>query len=162
MMTHVYEHDSFQPLDKLLTTVSRLMTHYARSPDDRLATSISLCFERLAAVAAEDWPLLSRAGRNLSEAWRAPPIRAVSVSPEDAPDGCHRLTLADGEFCKLTCCTECGAVCAHFGSFRLRLPRAAFRSVCDTFARAEKRLRLPSAQPPVSGARRGGRNRAVH
>jgi hypothetical protein len=161
-MKPIYPHDASTSLDKLLTTVSRLMTHYARAPDERVATSIALCFERLAAVAAEDWPLLSCAGRHLSEAWRTPPVRAAAVSPEDAPDGCHRLTLAEGEHCRLTCCTECGAVFAHFGSFRLRLPQAAFHSICNTFVQAEKRLRLPNAHPQGSGAGRGERNRAVH
>lgn len=162
MLNHVYELDSYQPLDKLLTTVSRLMTHYARSPDDRLATSISLCFERLAAGAAEDWPLLGSAGSHLSEAWRALSQRTASIAPADAPDGCHQTTLAQGEHCRLACCTECGAIIAHFGSFRIRLPQGMFFSVCETFLLAEKRLRLHGADPTVFETGRGEGNRAVH
>lgn len=162
-MQHDDEHNSFLPLDKLLTTVSRLTTHYARSPDDRLATSISLCFDRLAVVAAEDWPLLSSAGSHLSEAWRALSQRTASMSPADAPDSCHQATLAQGEHCRLACCTECGAVIAHFGSFRLRLPRAMFFSVCGTFLLAEKRLRLHGGiDPAVFETGRGEPTRAMH
>lgn len=161
-MQHAFEQDSSLPLEKLLTTVTRLMTCYARSPDERLATSIALSFDRLADIAAEDWPLLRLAGQRFSEEWRALSYRVASPAPDGASENCRRITLAEGPHCKLTCCTECGAVYAHIGQFRLRLPQAAFRSVCDTFVLAEKRLRILCAEAPAGCAALVNETRAVH
>jgi hypothetical protein len=140
-MQHADEQDSSLPLEKLLTTVTRLMTCYARSPDERLATSIALGFDRLADIAAEDWPLLRLAGQRFSEEWRALSCRVAVLAPDSAEENCRRITLAEGPHCKLVCCADCGTVYAHIGQFRLRLPQAAFRSVCGTFRSAEQRLR---------------------
>lgn len=131
------------PLDVMLASLSQLMSGYALSPNAHVAAEIVRCFDSLATGSGDTSPLLREAGRQLSEVWR----KKAFVAPAPAkpkqtePENCHLRGLAEGEYCTLTCCPDCGMVYAQFGSFNVRFPAAVFRSTCQTFLEAEQRLK---------------------